>query len=289
MTTPLRQRMIDDLKLRNRSPRTIEAYVFHVARFAKFHGRSPELLGAEEVRAYQKHMLDRGTSWSVFNQAVCALKFLYRVTLRVAWPVEQIPYGRKPRKLPSVLSQEEVVRLVEAVHHPVCRMALLTAYAAGLRITETVALKPGHLDAARMLLHVELGKGQKPRLVPLSEVLLKQLRDYWRSDRPRVKGSPWLFPSADPAKPIDVTTIQKACQRARHAAGLTKQATPHTLRHCYATHLLEAGTDLRTVQALLGHASLSTTAIYTHVKRKLVTATKSPLDAIGHFADAEKK
>jgi integrase/recombinase XerD len=289
MTTPLRQRMIDDLKLRNRSPRTIEAYVFHVARFAKFHGRSPEQLGAEEVRAYQKHMLDLGTSWSVFNQAVCALKFLYRVTLQVAWPVEQIPYGRKPRKLPSVLSQEEVVRLVEAVRHPVCRMALLTAYAAGLRITETVSLKPGHLDAARMLLHVELGKGQKPRLVPLSEVLLKQLRDYWRSDRPRVKGSPWLFPSADPAKPIDVTTIQKACQRARNAAGIKKQATPHTLRHCYATHLLEAGTDLRTVQALLGHASLSTTAIYTHVKRKLVTATKSPLDAIGHFADAEKK
>ena len=288
MTTPLRQRMIDDLKIRNRSPRTIESYVSHVARFAKFHGRSPELLGAEEVRAYQKHMLDRGTSWSLFNQAVCALKFLYRVTLHVAWSVEQIPYGRKPRKLPIVLSQEEVVRLIEAVRHPVCRMALLTAYAAGLRITETVALKPGHLDAARMLLHVELGKGQKPRLVPLSEVLLKQLRDYWRSDRPRVKDSPWLFPSADPAKPIDVTTIQKACQRARNAAGLKKQATPHTLRHCYATHLLEAGTDLRTVQALLGHASLSTTAIYTHVKRKLVTATKSPLDAIGHFADAEK-
>lgn len=289
MTTPLRQRMIDDLKLRNRSPRTIEAYVSRVARFAKFHGRSPEQLGPEAVRDYQKHLLESGASWCAFNQTVCALKFLYRVTLKVAWPVEQIPYGRKPRALPVVLSQEEVVRLIEAVRHPVCRMALLTAYAAGLRITETVALKADNIDAARMLVHVELGKGQKPRLVPLSEVLLKQLRAYWRSDRPRVKDSPWLFPSADPAKPIDVTTIQKACQRARGAAGIKKHATPHTLRHCYATHLLEAGTDLRTVQALLGHASLSTTAIYTHVKRKLVTATKSPLDAIGHFSDTEKK
>jgi integrase/recombinase XerD len=287
--TPLRERMIDDLKLRNRSPRTIEAYVFWVARFAKFYGRSPEHLGPEAVRDFQKHLLESGTSWSAFNQAACALKFLYRVTLKVAWPVEQIPYGRKPRSLPVVLSQDEVVRLVEAVGHPVCRMALLTAYAAGLRITETVSLKAENIDAARMLLHVELGKGQKPRLVPLSEVLLKRLRGYWRDDRPRVKGSPWLFPSADPAKPIDGSTIQKACQRARDAAGIKKHATPHTLRHCYATHLLEAGTDLRTVQALLGHASLSTTAIYTHVKRKLVTATKSPLDAIGYFADTEKK
>jgi integrase/recombinase XerD len=283
MTTPLRQRMIDDLKIRNRSPRTIETYISHVARFAKFHGRSPELLGAEEVRAYQMHLLHLSVSWSLFNQAVCALKFLYRVTLRVAWPVEHIPFGRKPRKLPVVLSQDEVVRLIEAVSHGVYRMALLTAYAAGLRITETVELKAEHIDSARMLLHVELGKGQKPRLVPLSEVLLALLREYWRNDRPKVKGSPWLFPSTDPTRPLHVTTIEKACQQARAAAGITKHATPHTLRHCYATHLLEAGTDLRTVQALLGHATLSTTAIYTHVQRKLVTATKSPLDAIGHF------
>ena len=281
--TPLRQRMIDDLKLRNRSPRTIETYISHVARFAKFHGRSPELLGAEEVRAYQKHLLVLGVSWSLFNQAVCAFKFLYGVTLRVAWPVEHIPYGRKPRKLRVVLSQDEVVRFLMAVDSAICRMALTTAYAAGLRITELVMLKPEHIDSARMMLHVELGKGQKARLVPLSEVLLEQLRVYWRTSRPKVKGSPWLFPGEHPAKPLHVTTIQNACKRARAAAGLTKHVTPHTLRHCYATHLLEAGVDLRTVQALLGHATLSTTAIYTHVQRKLVTATKSPLDAIGHF------
>lgn len=283
--TILRQRMIDDLKLRNYSPRTIETYVSRVVGFAKFHQRSPALLGPEDVRCYQLHLLDAGTSWSVFNQTVCALKFLYRVTLKVGWPVEQIPYGRKPRPLPVVLSQDEVVRLIEAVPQAVCRMALLTTYAVGLRISETVALRAEHLDSARMLVHIEQGKGQKPRLVPLSEVLLRSLRSYWRVQRPRVPGSLWLFPSDDPTKPIHVTTIEKACQRARVTAGLSKHATPHTLRHCYATHTLEAGVDLRTVQALLGHANLSTTAIYTHVQRKLVTATRSPLDAIAHFRE----
>ena len=283
--TTLRQRMIDDLKLRNYSPRTIEAYVSRIVAFAKFHRRSPEQLGPEDVRTFQMHLIEAGTSWSLFNQTVCALKFLYRVTLRVPWPVEQIPYGRKPRPLPVVLSQDEVVRLIEAVPQAVYRMALLTAYAAGLRISETMALRAEHIDSARMLIHVEKGKGQKPRLVPLSEVLLRRLRTYWRDQRPKVPGSTWLFPSDDPAKPVHATTIEKACQRARVAAGLSKHATPHTLRHCYATHALEAGVDLRTVQALLGHANLSTTAIYTHVQRKLVTATRSPLDAIAYFRE----
>lgn len=283
MPTPLRQKMIEDLQIRNRSPRTIETYVSHVARFALFHGRSPEELGPEHVRAYQVHLRSLGLSWSLFNQAVCALKFFYGVTLQVSWSVAQIPYGHRPRKMRVVLSQDEVVRFLDAVDHPVYRMALMTAYAAGLRITELLSLKTEHVDSARMLLHVEAGKGQKARLVPLSEVLLARLRDYWRSERPKVKGSPWLFPSDDPKSPLHPTTIQNACKRACKAAGLTKHVTPHTMRHCYATHLLEAGVDLRTVQALLGHATLSTTAIYTHVQRKLVTATKSPLDAIAHF------
>lgn len=281
--TPLRERMIDDLKLRNRSPRTIEAYIFQVARFAKFYNRSPEKLGPEEVRTYQLHLINSGASWSTVNQTVCALKFLYRVTLQVAWPVEQIPYARNRRKLPVVLGQEETITLIEAILDVVCRMAMLTAYAAGLRITETVALKFDHLDRARMILFVELGKGQKPRQVPLSEVLREKLDAYVQESRPRVRGSLWLFPSANPAKPIHTSTIQRACQLARAATGLTKRATPHTMRHCYATHLLEAGVDLRTVQTLLGHAHLSTTAIYTHVQRKLVMETKSPLDTIERF------
>ena len=281
--TPLRERMIDDLKLRNRSPRTIEAYIFQVARFAKFYNRSPEKLGPEEVRTYQLHLINSGASWSTVNQTVCALKFLYRVTLQVAWPVEQIPYARNRRKLPVVLGQEETITLIEAILDVVCRMAMLTAYAAGLRISETVALKFDHLDRARMILFVELGKGQKPRQVPLSEVLREKLDAYVQESRPRVRGSLWLFPSANPAKPIHTSTIQRACQLARAAIGMTKRATPHTMRHCYATHLLEAGVDLRTVQALLGHAHLSTTAIYTHVQRKLVMGTTSPLDTIARF------
>jgi site-specific recombinase XerD len=241
--------MIEDLQLRNRSPRTIETYISHVARFAKFHGRSPELLGLEEVRAYQVHLRDSDVSWSLFNQAVCALRFLYAVTLQVDWPVAHIPHARQPRKLRVVLSQDEVTRLLLAVDNVMYRMALMTAYAAGLRITELLALKAEHIDSERMVLHVEMGKGQKARQVPLSEVLLAELRDYWRAGRPKVKRSQWLFPSEDPARPLHPTTIQNACQRARAAAAITKHVTPHTLRHCYATHMLEAGTDLRTVQA----------------------------------------
>jgi integrase/recombinase XerD len=281
--TPLRQRMIDDLKLRNRSPRTIETYVWSVAHYAKFHGRSPDQLGEEEVRAYQKHLVDSGASWTRYNQAVAALKFFYGVTLKVAWPVEQIPYGRRPRTLPVVLSQQEVLRLIEAVEHPMYRMALLTAYAAGLRITELITLQPEHIDSARMMLLVAHGKGQKARMVPLSEVLLVQLRRYWRKDRQADKSCPWVFPGRDPARHLHPSTLQFACQEARAAAGLPKRVTPHTMRHCYATHLLESGTDLRTVQELLGHADLDTTALYTHVQRKLVGETKSPLDAIAHF------
>jgi site-specific recombinase XerD len=279
----LRQRMIVDLKLRNRSPRTIQCYAMMVTRFAKFAGRPLEECGSEDVRRYQQHLLSSGVSWCQFNQAVSALKFFYGTTLRIGWSVEEIPYGRRPRKLPVVLSPEEVVRLIEAVDAPMPRMALLTAYAAGLRITETVALKPQDIESARMVLHIERGKGQKEREVPLSEVLLEQLRDYWRFDRPKVEDSPWLFPGRWAAKPMHVTVIQVACQRAREAAGITKHATPHTLRHCYATHLLEAGVDLRTVQMLLGHSNISSTALYTHVQRKLLMSTKSPLDALEHF------
>ena len=281
--TKLRQRLIDDLKIRNYSPRTVEAYVGRIGDFARYFKRSPELLGEEEVRAYQIHLVERGVSWSQFNQAVCALKFLYRTTLKCTWPVEQVPYARKPRKLPSVLSQEEVVRLVESVYDPVSRMALLTAYASGLRLSELMALKAEHIDSARMLIHVECGKGQRSRLVPLSDALLSHLRHYWRVFRPARPKSPWLFPGRHPGKPLHSTVVQKACQQARAKAKIQKPVTPHTLRHCYATHLLEAGTDLRTVQALLGHATLATTGIYTHVQRRLVTATRSPLDAIEHF------
>lgn len=279
--TPLRRRMIEDLRIRNRSPRTIEAYVRAVARFAAFHGRSPEQLGPEDVRTYQLHLLDRKTSWPVFNLTVCALRFIYRVTLRRDWTVERLPYGKRGRRLPCVLSQEEVLRFLGAVDRPPWRMALATAYAAGLRISEVVALRVQDIDAARMLIHV-IGKGDKERIVPLSQVLLEALRNYWRRYRP---AKPWLFPGPGRSRPVCTDTIRAACVRARDAVGLGKRVTPHSLRHSFATHLLEAGTDLRTVQALLGHSQISTTAFYTHVQRRVVTATQSPLDAIGRLPD----
>ena len=275
--TPLRRRMIEDLRIRNRSPRTIETYVRLVARFAKYYGRSPDKLTIEDIRAYQVHLLDRKTSWSLFNQTVCALRFLYCVTLKRDWPVEHLPYGKKPKRLPVVLSQQEVLRFLGAVEHPIYRMALTTGYASGVRISELLALRVDDIDSARMLVRVGHGKGDKARLVPLSKVLLGQLRQYWRAYRPQS----CLFPGRWRHKPVCKKTIWDACRRAREAAGLRKQITPHTLRHCFATHLLEAGTDIRTVQALLGHASLSSTMIYTHVQRRLVTATRSPLDLIG--------
>jgi len=280
--TPLRQRMIDDLRIRNRSPGTIEAYVRAVARFAVFHRRSPDKLGPEDVRTYQVHLIEQKTSWSVFNTAVCALRFLYRVTLQRDWPLERLPYGKRGRRLPCVLSQEEVLQFLGAVEPAASRLALATAYATGMRIAEVVALRVQDIDAARMLIHV-IGKGNKERIVPLSPVLLDALRTYWRRHRP---SKPWLFPGHGPGgRPICTKTIQVACVRARQAAGLRKPVTAHSLRHSFATHLLEAGTDLRTVQALLGHSQISTTVIYTHVQRRVVPTTNSPLDAIGRLPD----
>jgi integrase/recombinase XerD len=281
----VRDKMTEDLKLRNRAERTIEAYGFHVRRLAEFFAKPPNQLGPEDVRAYLMHLIERHASWSSYNQAVCAFKFFYRVTSPVEWQVEQIPYARNRRKMPVVLSEDEVTGLIEAIKDRVCRMVVLTAYATGLRLDELLQLKPKHIDSQRMMVHVEFGKGQRERLVPLSPVLLAELRGYWRNDRPRVAGNPWLFPSGkDANKPIHPSTVQRACQDARAAAGIVKHATPHTMRHSFATHLLEAGTDLRTVQVLLGHAELQTTTIYTHVSRKLVRETKSPLDRIEHFA-----
>ena len=277
--TPLRRRMIEDLRIRNRSPRTIEAYVRAVVRFAVFHRRSPDQLGPEDVRTYQVHLIEQKTSWPSFNIAVCALRFLYRVTLKRDWPLERLPYARRGRRLPCVLSEEEMLRFLAAVKPPPKRLALATAYAGGLRVSEAATLRVEHLDSARMVIHV-VGKGDKERIVPLSPVLLDALRTYWRRYRPT---GPWLFPGRDPKKPVCAATIRSACVRGRQAAGLGKRVTPHALRHSFATHLLESGTSLRTVQALLGHSNISTTAIYTHVQRRIVPATKSPLDAIGRL------
>jgi integrase/recombinase XerD len=275
--TPLRQRFVEDLQVRNYSPRTVQCYVHHVASFAKHFGKSPEKMGPEEIHQYQVYLVnEKKASWCSFNQAVCALRFLYRTTLPRSWPVSMIPYGKRPKRLPTVLGPDEVQKLLACAKHLKHRMVLTTLYAAGLRLLEGTHLRPTDIDSSRMLLRVECGKGAKERVVPLSPRLLTELREYWRTYRP----STWLFSATKPEQPINSSTIQRACTLAARAAGLKKRVTPHVLRHSYATGLLEAGVDLLTIQRLLGHRSFSSTLIYLHVRSSHLESIASPLDLL---------
>jgi site-specific recombinase XerD len=272
--SPLHRRMIEDMTVRNLPPATQRSYVHAVAKFARFFGRSPEKLDLEDVRAFQVHLVAGGLSWPALNQSVCALRFLYGVTLRQADLPERIAYAREPQKLPVVLSTEEVVWFLEAVPSLKCRAALTTAYAAGLRASEVASLKVADLDSSRMVIRVQQGKGGRDRYVMLSPQLLGILRAYWRLARP----PHWLFPRHDGEHPIHPTTLNAACRSACAAAGLGKRVTVHTLRHSFATHLLESGTDIRIIQALLGHRNVNTTARYAQVATSTIGGTPSPLD-----------
>lgn len=274
--SPLRRRMIDDMTIRNLSPATQRSYLHAVTKFSRYFGRSPEQLDLEDVRAFQVHLVATGISWPALNQTVCALRFFYGVTLGHAEIPERIPYAREPRKLPVVLSADEVVRFLEAEPSLKTRAALTTAYAAGLRASEAVGIRLADIDAGRMVIRVEHGKGGKDRYVMLSVQLLGILRTYWRLARP----THWLFPGRDKSKPIDVQVLHAACRSACAAAGLAKRVTVHTLRHSFATHLLESGTDIRIIQVLLGHSNLSSTARYTQVSNGLIRRTESPLDRL---------
>jgi integrase/recombinase XerD len=274
--SPLRRRMIEDMTVRNLSPATQRSYLPAVSRISRYFGRSPRRLELEDVREYQVHLVANGISWPALNQTVCALRFFYGVTLGYSEIPERIPYARNPRGLPEVLGGDEVVRFLEAVPSLRTRTALTTAYAAGLRASETVGLKVANIDSSRMVIRVEHGKGGKDRYVMLSAQLLKILRIYWRLSRPK----DWLFPGREESRPIDVQVLYSACRSAGKAAGLGKRVTVHTLRHSFATHLLENGTDIRIIQVLLGHNNLSTTARYTQVSRKTIEQTPSPLDRL---------
>jgi len=274
--TPLRQRLLDDLRIRNYAQRTITTYVAAVARFAQHFQQSPDQLHAQHVRQYQLHLLQQHASWSRFNQTVAALRFLYAVTLQRPDIVTMIPYGKKPKTIPAVLGRDEVMRLFQAVANPRYRLLLQTAYAAGLRVGEVVALQVTDIDSQRMLLHIRAAKGHKDRLVPLSALLLEQLRDYGRRYRPQR----WLFPGQRPDSPLSIGQVQRIFRQALRAAGITKKASMHTLRHSYATHLLESGTDLATLQKLLGHNQLSTTLRYTHIQQPHLQQVRSPLDTL---------
>ena len=274
-TTGLTRRMADDMKLRNLSQSTIDAYTYHVGRFAEFFGKTVEDATPEDVRAFQLHLIEvRKVGWSSFNQAVCGLRFLYRVTLPRPWHVTMIPFGKRPKKLPAVLGCNEVDRLLQCVRSLKHRTFLLTLYAAGLRLSEAAWLTIPDIDSERMLLRVAHGKGAKERLVPLSPRLLQALRDYWK----QVRSPKYLFPGKTFEVPLSSTTIQKTCKAAVSKAGIRKNVTPHTLRHSYATGLLEAGVDLLTIGRLLGHKSFMTTMIYLHVRRPHLNSTPSPID-----------
>jgi integrase/recombinase XerD len=276
--TPLRQRMLEDMQVRNLSPHTQRAYIENVARFARYFGRSPADLGPEEIRTYQGYLVrERRLAPSSVEIAVCALRFFYKVTLKQPWSFDDlIPAPKKPRRLPLVLSPDEVVRVLDGVTSLKHRAVLTTCYAAGLRVSEAVHLRPTDIDSARMVIRVEQGKGQRDRYVMLSPTLLEVLRDWWRLRRPIT----WLFPGDRPDHPIGRGAVEQACHHARRRAGLTKPLTPHVLRHCFAVHLLEAGTDVRTIQLLLGHRSLETTARYLRIATTKVCATTSPLDLL---------
>src|SRR6516164_3549308 len=262
LMTPLRQRMIEDMKLRNLSLRTIETYVMRAAGFARYYGRSPAALGREEVRAYLLHLVQqKKVSWSVYNQTVAALRFLYEVTLNREGVMVRVRCPKQPKKLPTVLSLDETARFFAAILSVKHRAILMTAYAAGLRLSEVVGLRVEDIDSQRMVIRVRQGKGRKDRNVMLSPRLLTLLREYWKAAKP----TDWLFPGEVPGNPITDGSVNRICAQAARAAGLGKHVTVHTLRHSFATHLLEAGTDIRTIQLLLGHRELRTTAVYTHV------------------------
>jgi site-specific recombinase XerD len=281
----LRRRMIEDMTVRNLSPATQASYITAVKKFSRYYRRSPEHLGIEDVRSYQVHLVGNAIAWASLNQTVSALRFLYGVTLGRKDLPERIPYARRPKTLPVVLSAAEVARMIETVDAPVYRTALATVYATGLRTAEVLSLRIEHIESARGLIRVEQGKGRKDRYVMLSAALLATLRAYWKIARPRR----WLFTRPDGQGSIDATTLNKACMRAALVARIGKPVTVKTsrqrrafsaTRHCFATHLLEQGTDIRVIQALLGHAQLSTTARYTKVSTHLIAATRSPLDRL---------
>jgi site-specific recombinase XerD len=267
--------MIEDMTVRNLSPATQRSYVHAVAKFSRYFGRAPDRLSLEEVRAFQVHLVSTGISWPALNQTVCALRFFYGITLGHDDIPERIPYAREPCKLPVVLSADEVVRFLEAAAGLKTRAALTTAYAAGLRASETVGLKVGDVDSGRMVIRVEHGKGSKDRTVMLSAQLLGILRTYWRLSRPRY----WLFPAVTrPSRSTSRSCIGLPLGLRRGWPGQAGDGShaAHSLRHPSA----ENGTDIRIIQVLLGHANLSSTARYTQVSNSLIRRTESPLDRL---------
>ncbi len=282
-TTPLRQRMIEDMHIRGLAEKTQQAHVRNVKLFAAFLGRSPDTATPDDLRAWQLHMVKSGVSATTFNVRIISLRFFFGVTCGREEMKRYMQFHRQPRKLPVVLSVEEVAALLDAVPGPGLkyRAALGISYGAGLRASEVCHLKVTDIDSQRMLIHVDDGKGGRDRKAMLSPSLLEVLRQYWRESRPEG----WLFPGKPKITPLSPRQLNRAFTSAKHMAGIAKPATLHTLRHSFATHLLEANTDVRVIQVLLGHAKLTTTARYAHVATKTIRSTVSPFEQMKLLQD----
>jgi site-specific recombinase XerD len=276
--TSLRQQMIEDMQIRNLAVNTQESYIQQVSLFARHFNKAPELLGPEQIRAYQIYLTnEKKLATGSICIAISALRFVYRVTLKKDWSfADVIPTAKMPKRLPIILSSEEVVQFLDLVRSRKHRAILTTCYAAGLRISEAVALTPSAIDSKRMVLRVEQGKGKKDRYVMLSPKLLEILRVWWRVERPKE----WLFPGDMPGRHITRSAVEVECQKAHRICKIPKPITPHSLRHAFAVHLLEQGADVRTIQLLLGHRSLATTAKYLRIATSKVCSTSSPLDLL---------
>lgn len=275
--TPLRCRMIEDMDLMELEPNTQTAYLCAVTQFAEFFGKSPEQLGREEIRTFLLHLVrEKKVSRSTYRQKLAAIRLLYRTTLGKDFIVEGIHHSKSGRKLPVVLSMDEVEDFLSALSSLKYRAIFMTVYSAGLRVSEVVSLRITDIDSKRMVIRIQQSKGGKDRYVMLSKRLLLVLREYWKAARPK----DYLFPGRSPGRHLSRHSVWQMCKRAMHRAGITKNISTHTMRHSFATHLLENGTDLRTIQILLGHRNLNTTAIYTHVSRKHLESTPSPLDLL---------
>ncbi len=280
--SPLRQRMIDDMTMRKLSPKTQADYIRAVKNLTRFLGHSPDTTTAEELRRYQLHMVDSGISRITLNANITALKFFFDVTLD-RWDVmKKMSHVPVPRKLPAVLSRDEVTRLIEAADKLKYKAALAIAYGAGLRINEVVSLKLSDIDGTRMTLRVDQGKGRKDRYVMLSPVLLEILRAWWREAHAKGKllDGGWLFPGQNPVNPMSARQLSRVCHTLAVDAGINKRVSMHTLRHSFATHLLEQKVDIRVIQVLLGHKKLETTALYTQVATELLREVVSPLESL---------
>jgi integrase/recombinase XerD len=280
--TALRQRMIDDMRMRKLEPRTREAYIRAVRKLAGYLKRSPDTASVEELRSFQLHLVDTGTSPITLNATLTGLKFFFDITLGRSELMAKMQPVKVPRTLPVVLSPEEVSRLIAAARNVKHQAALSVAYGAGLRASEVISLKVGDVDSQRMTLRVEQGKGAKDRYAMLSPVLLQRLRTWWRLGHAQGKILPggWLFPGMDPMDPLTPRQLNRAVHDAAEAARIDKRVTTHTLRHSFATHLLERKVDIRVIQVLLGHKKLETTSIYTHVATDLLREVIGPLEVL---------